>query len=206
MTGERRWRARRVSKAWKLALLAVPMLGTTAPAEAPAVGASVAPSYAVVVSAATRGDPGWGGVVEALRARHRAEVHVWRERPDATLGALRRQRPRHTAFVAAPAEATRALVVTAHRMCRALDEDPWGGCCWGIVTGIDASNALAIVETPSPLIIRRALGGPPSRWTAWKRASGTTRGGRAAPSAAAAGRRPRRSRCPSIRLVGWWSI
>ena len=42
-----------------------------------------------------------------------------------------------------------------------LDDDPYGDCFWGILTGYDATNALRIAHCRDPLIIRRVAAGVP---------------------------------------------
>lgn len=43
--------------------------------------------------------------------------------------------PRFMAVVARPEEIDRVLVNDLHRLSRRLDDDPYGDCIWGIVTG-----------------------------------------------------------------------
>jgi zinc protease len=136
-------------------------LGALLAAVAPATGraAEPAPRYAVVVSEQTRSAPGWNRVVEALRAKHGAEVIAFRDAVDEALPALRRLAPRHACFVAQPAEAGRAFVARVHRLTRRLDDDPYADVLWGILTGYDAANALRIAELREPLTIRKVASG-----------------------------------------------
>ena len=66
-------------------------------------------------------------------------------------------RPRYVAFVLRPEEISREVVNTIHRATRKLDDDPYGDCLWGIVTGYTAEDAMRIVKAGEPLVIRRLL-------------------------------------------------
>lgn len=136
------------------------LAGLVAPAPLRAADGPV--GFVVVVSEATLADPGWGKVVAALLAKHaeRGAITVtWLASPDEALGALATHRPRHACFVARPEEAGREFVETVHRLCRRIDDDPYGDVLWGILTGFDAANALAIAETSAPLVVRRVTAG-----------------------------------------------
>ncbi len=116
------------------------------------------PSYAIVVSKATQA--AWTGVVEALRAKHGgAAVVTWEKGVEEARAELSRVAPRYACFVARPEEADRPFVVAVHRLTRALDDDPYGDCLWGILTGYDAADAKRIAERKEPLRVRRALAG-----------------------------------------------
>ena len=124
--------------------------------------AEPAPSYAILVSAATAADAGWNGVVQALAARHPGAATITYSQSVAeAAAALRVAQPRFVCVVARPAEAGRECVADLQRMLRALDDDPYTDARWGIVTGRDASNARAIADTREPLVIRRVLSGTP---------------------------------------------
>ncbi|NCX98067.1 MAG: hypothetical protein EBX35_05725 [Planctomycetia bacterium] len=129
----------------------------------PAVRAAEAlPGYAIVVSEATLADPAWKQVVAAIEAKHAdrgPSVIAWKESPEEAVAALAATLPRHTCFVATPAEATREFVARVHRLTRRLDADPYADTLWGILTGFDAANALAIAKTAAPLEIKRVTSG-----------------------------------------------
>src|SRR5688572_26281439 len=92
--------------------------GVSAPVPIPAP----AQSYAIVVSKATLADPAWAPVIAALKARHPgAQVVAWEGGVAQAKAALAAALPRHTAFVATPAEASRAFVAQVGHLCRALD-------------------------------------------------------------------------------------
>lgn len=113
----------------------------------------------MILSETTARDPGWAAVAAALQAKHGGGRIAWDGSVTNALPALRAALPRRACFVTRPEEATRGFVAQVHQLTRALDDDPWGDCLWGILTGHDASNALAIARTAAPLTIRRGAGG-----------------------------------------------
>ncbi len=113
--------------------------------------------YAVVVSQATRDDPQWKAVVDALAAKHGGQVIVFEKSVDEALPELRRQFPRYAGFVATPREAGREFVAAVSRLTRRLDDDPYTDVLWGIVTGYNARAALAVAKYDKPLFIHRVL-------------------------------------------------
>jgi len=115
--------------------------------------------YAVLVSKATAGDPKWEKVVEALAAKHHAEVIVYESSVAESLDKLRSLFPKYVCAVATPAESTRQLVADMHGLTRRFDEDPYGDAIWGILTGYDAEDALRIARHGEPLEIRRVVSG-----------------------------------------------
>lgn len=118
-----------------------------------------AADYVVVVSKATRSDSAWNKVVEELVAKHQGEVIVYDKQVDESLPALRKAFPRYVCFVATSREANRQMVADVHRLTRKLDDDPYTDLFWGIVTGFDADNALAIAREREPLVVRRVASG-----------------------------------------------
>ncbi len=118
-----------------------------------------ADGYHVVVSESTVADPAWKAVADALVAKHKGKLVAYAGSVADALPTLQAAHPRHVAFVATPAEAGSAFVAEVHRLTRAIDDDPYTDCLWGIVTGYTASNALAIASTPGSLTIERAASG-----------------------------------------------
>lgn len=118
-----------------------------------------AADYVVVVSQATQKDPEWSKVVEELVGKHHADVVVYDKHVTESLSTLRRVFPRYACFVATSAEAGRQMVADVHRMTRKLDDDPYADLHWGILTGYDAANALAIAKEREPLVIKRVASG-----------------------------------------------
>ncbi len=115
--------------------------------------------YVVVVSKATQSDAEWSKVVGELVAKHQAEVVVYDNHISESLPALRKTFPRYACFVATSQEAGRPMVADVHRLTRTLDDDPYADVFWGILTGYDAANALAIAREREPLVIKRVASG-----------------------------------------------
>jgi len=130
----------------------------------PAIWAEAQPTapngdYIVVVSQATCSDTQWKDVVDALVAKHTADVIVFRQTVAESLAELRARLPRYVCFVARPTETTRQFVAQVHRLTRQLDEDPYTDSIWGILTGYDAACALRIAEHAQSLVIHRVASG-----------------------------------------------
>lgn len=138
-------------------VLAVGLVAAAIPATTVA-----ATGYAIVASETTRADENWGRVVDTLRKKHAAlgvVVLTHRGDPAEVTGDLRKIMPRFTCFVATPAEATRQAVARIHQLTRDLDNDPYTDTLWGILTGFDATGALAIASHADPLKVRRVTSG-----------------------------------------------
>ncbi|MEK6239553.1 MAG: hypothetical protein N2C14_32955, partial [Planctomycetales bacterium] len=116
-------------------------------------------SYAVIVSKKTAADADWSKVVEALVKKHRATTIVYDKSPAESLPSLKKQFPRHACFVATPSEAGRKFVADVHQLTRRLDDDPYTDVRWGILTGHDADNALAIAKHDTALVIGKSAAG-----------------------------------------------
>ncbi|WP_442481574.1 hypothetical protein [Aeoliella sp. SH292] len=115
--------------------------------------------YAVVVSKETLADAGWKQVVDTLVDKHNAEIVTFDGGLDEAKAKLQADHPRFTCFVATPAEATREFVAAVHQLTREYDDDPYTDTRWGILTGYDAANALAIAKTSEPLVIHKVAAG-----------------------------------------------
>ncbi len=143
-------------------VLLLAVLAVRAVAGASRATAAETPSYAIVVSEATRADAAWARVVATLEEKHRGRGTVvipWRDSPAEAVPRLAAARARHACFVARPAEATAEFVRGVHGLARRLDDDPYGDVLWGILTGFDAEAALGIAATADPLVVRRATAG-----------------------------------------------
>src|SRR6056297_956494 len=117
-------------------------------------------SYAIVVSDSTQADAGWSNVVAALSNKYEnASVITWSDDVDEALPSLTRIHPRFTCFVATPTEASRQFVADVHRMTRRFDGDPYADTLWGILTGFDAANTLAIAKHRAPLTVENVASG-----------------------------------------------
>lgn len=142
-----------------LAAAAVLFAGCTQ-AQAVEPPAAVMPArYAIVVSQSTARDPAWAQVVEALKAKHRAEVVTWGDSLSEAKGALAQLAPRYVGLVATPEEARREFVIDTHRLMRSLDDDPYYDAIWGIITGYEPGDALRIAQRTEPLVIQKGVGG-----------------------------------------------
>ena len=124
-----------------------------------AAAAEAGAGYTVVVSRATNALSDWQPVVKTLVAKHNAKVLVFDGDVTESLAGLRKQFPRYACFVATPKEATGAFVGKVHQLTRSLDEDPYTDTLWGILTGYDAKNALAIAHHQTPLTVRKVASG-----------------------------------------------
>ena len=118
-----------------------------------------AADYVVVVSDATQQDPSWRKVTQALIEKHHADVVTYKKAVSEALPALAKQHPRHTCFVATPEEATREFVAAVHQLTRNYDSYVYTDTLWGILTGFDSANSLAIATTNEPLVVRKAASG-----------------------------------------------
>ena len=121
--------------------------------------AAAEPSYAVVVSQQTAADGQWKLVIDALVAKHSADVIMYGGAVDEAKPALAERLPRYACFVATPEEASRTFVGQVHRLTRQLDADPYSDCLWGILTGYDAAAALRIAKHREPLTIHKVAAG-----------------------------------------------
>ena len=120
-----------------------------------------AQDYAIVASARIETNSGWREVVTELRQKHSAAVIAYQASVEEALPALRKLFPRYVCFVAPPTEVSREFVARVHRLTRRLNDDPYPDCCWGILTGYDAANALRIARCSEPLTIRKVAAGTP---------------------------------------------
>lgn len=119
-----------------------------------------AASYVIVVSHATQAAADWNKVVAALSDKHEdSRVVMWNESVNEVLPVLQQQHPRYTCFVATPAEAGRQFVADVHRLTRRFDDDVYTDTLWGILTGYDAANALAIAKHRLPLTVHNVASG-----------------------------------------------
>lgn len=116
--------------------------------------------YTVIMTEETAALPEWKKVADTLLAKYPgAGLKLV---PALTLEhcehALRGTQTRYAAYVVRPEEVGRSTINAFHRVARRIDDDPWGDCIWGIVTGYSVQDAQRIAETKEPLIIKRLLG------------------------------------------------
>lgn len=115
--------------------------------------------YSIITTATTMADPAWAEVCETLKKKHNgARIHILGElTKDTLVPALRSASARYAACVLRPQEVGRETVNNLHRATRRVDDDPWGDCIWGIITGYTAADALRIAQAEEPLTIKRLL-------------------------------------------------
>ncbi|MEN6371355.1 MAG: hypothetical protein ABFD64_05005 [Armatimonadota bacterium] len=114
--------------------------------------------YTVVVSSNTYANASWRDVVDALVAKHDADLVVYSGTafPASVRTSLSLKMPRYVCFVGQPSELGESYVRTVYQLSRSLDSDTYGDFIWGILTGYNAADAKRIVEA-SPLSIRKGL-------------------------------------------------
>jgi hypothetical protein len=117
-------------------------------------------AYAVVCSEAAYSDNGWKMVADVLLKKHaengESRLFTWKTQVGEVKSSLSGFNPDYIAFIAKPAtECNTAFVVAVHRLCRTLDNDPYGDAIWGIVTGYKAEDALRAVS--ESLLIKTVL-------------------------------------------------
>ncbi|MBR5194871.1 MAG: insulinase family protein [Akkermansia sp.] len=130
--------------------------------EAPEADEAVAcgtPAYTIITSATTMADPEWAAVVSNLANKHEGAVicPLQELTENSIAAALRRNQARYAACVLRPQEIGRVLVNNLHRAARRVDDDVWGDCIWGIITGHTAEDAMRIAKADEPLTIKRLL-------------------------------------------------
>lgn len=118
----------------------------------------LAGGYAVVVSSTTYADTSWKSVVDALVAKHDADLVVYTGTafPPEVQTALSQKMPRYVCFVGRLSELGQSYVQKVYQLSRSLDSDAYGDFIWGILTGYNTADAMRVVEAP-PLSLRRAL-------------------------------------------------
>lgn len=123
------------------------------PAEEPAV------EYTILTTEATMAEMDWADVVNELAKKHAdSKICILQELTEETIAeTLQGTKSRYAACVLRPEEVDRTLVNNLHRATRKVDEDPWGDCIWGIVTGHSPADAMRIAKDDQPLVIKRLL-------------------------------------------------
>lgn len=116
-------------------------------------------TYTVVVSQQTNMNAEWKKVVQTLVVKHQAQVIVFDDQVEDSLTQLTQQFPKYVCFVSTPNETTTEFVAAVHQLTRKLDDDPYTDTFWGILTGFDAANALAIAKHREPLTIHKVASG-----------------------------------------------
>lgn len=138
--------------------------GSSAPAKpdanpVPQVPAPKPGEYAVLISSDSAEMPEWMAVAQALLDKYpgAALCVLPSLTEDACTEALRRAHPRYAAIVLRPQEVTRDTTNALHRAARNMDEDPYGDCIWGIITGYEPGDALRIAQGQGTIVLNRLL-------------------------------------------------
>lgn len=115
--------------------------------------------YTVLLTQGTAEIPEWKAVAEALQHKYAgATLRTLANLDEASCAeALRESGARYAAVVLRPEEVTRSIVDILHRATRKIDDDPYGDCMWGIVTGATAADAMRIALHKEPLVIRSLI-------------------------------------------------
>lgn len=121
-------------------------------------GKNAGNGYVVLISEETAALPEWKAVADKLADKHGGSIVTVKDSIFAKLDTLKKMAPRHLAVVARPEEIDRVTVNDLHRLTRRLDDDPYGDCIWGIVTGYTPADAMRIASAEAPLAISRAMG------------------------------------------------
>lgn len=138
----------------------LPPTVAAAPTEEGAAATENKLNYTIVTTQATYNLPEWKAVAQALADKYPgAEIAVLPALTEDVLSnALRSASARYAGVVLRPEEINRVTINNLHRAARKVDDDPWGDCIWGIITGYSANDALRIARTKEPLVISRLLG------------------------------------------------
>ena len=112
---------------------------------------------AICISKTTAALPEWKQVADNLLNQTKGAQLLILDDLNNCAAALRGVNARYAAFVAQPGEIDYILVNNIHRATRQIDDDPWGDCIWGIITGYTAADALRIAKARTPLHIKRVL-------------------------------------------------
>jgi len=115
--------------------------------------------YAVIYPGAIGENRDWMEVVVTLSGKYEdSSVYPYVDSPLELRDELASVRPRYICLVLPPRLADSRIVALMHRLSRSLDDDPYGDCLWGIITGCTASDALRIARASTPLAVRRGFG------------------------------------------------
>lgn len=114
--------------------------------------------YAIIISEETAAMPEWKAVADKLAEKHGGVIVPVKDSIFAKLDTLKKIAPRYLAVVARPEEIDRVTVNDLHRLTRSLDDDPYGDCIWGIITGYAPEDAMRIASETQPLVMTRAMG------------------------------------------------
>src|SRR5262245_15338796 len=149
----------------KAVWLIVLLLGCWAVQAGPAWADAPRGRYAVVVRKEVADGP-WGRVVRFLEQKHTAKTFAFGTSLEEVRKDVRAYHPRWVCFVCPPTESFPDFVLAANRFCRGLDDAPYVGAIWGILTGLDADHALELAKS-EPIVVRRAFTKTLGGWLNW---------------------------------------
>ncbi len=119
--------------------------------------------YAIAASNGTIATLGWQQVVNTLESKHDGDVFTYSGNVFNLQSELSDFDPDFICFVMSPQEIISYLggceqyVRDIHQLTRSLDDDLYGDAIWGILTGYNAEDALAIADGPSEIMVSNAL-------------------------------------------------
>jgi hypothetical protein len=145
--------------------LAILVLGVCSAQAEHAAAAERPGHYAIVVSKEAADGP-WGKVVEFLAQKHAGKAFTYKSSVNEVRKEVGAYHPRWVCFVCPPTESFPEFTLAANRFCRSLNDDPYVGAIWGILTGWDADHALEIAKA-EPIVIRRAFTKTLGSWLNW---------------------------------------
>lgn len=120
-------------------------------------GPAAAAEYLTLVSKSTSEDPQWKAVGDKLAKIHSGASAIWDGSEKDLVRLLQEHQPRYLAIVSKPEQLRSATIRAINRATRGVDADPWTDCRWGLISGNTAADAMRVVETREPLVIKRAL-------------------------------------------------
>ncbi len=117
-------------------------------------------NYAIVVEAATYQDNNWGKVVKVLSEKYpHTRIFAYKESLNELVESVTAYSPDYIAVVSMPEDASPEFVKKINQFNRNLGTAPYGKAVLGIVTGLNAKDALKIARHKQKLEINFGLGG-----------------------------------------------
>lgn len=112
----------------------------------------------MLINRDSSGDARWSAAAAALVEKYPGSaLATWDQTEAGLLALLREHQPRYLTIVGKPEGFHAAGVRAINRATRKADPDPWTDCRWGLITGATPEDALRVIRTTEPLIVRRAL-------------------------------------------------
>ena len=112
----------------------------------------------VLINRDSGDDAAWSAAATALVDKYPGSTRAtWDQTEAGLLALLREHQPRFLTIVGKPEGFDAALVRAINRATRKADPDPWTDCRWGLITGATPADAMRVIRTTEPLLVRRAL-------------------------------------------------